>query len=791
VVARLHPLDRKLVRDLWRLRGQALAIALIIASGVAVLCSSLSVVQALEETADAFYDRHRFAHVFAAATRAPLQLVARIREIPGVQAVEARVVEFATLDVPGFGEPVTGSLVSVPEETGPALNRLRLRQGNLPRRGRPDEAVLSEAFAQAHGLVPGDTLGALINGRRRTLQVSGIALSPEHVYAIGPGAIMPDAARYGILWMGKEALGAAYDLDGAFNDVSLALAHGADVDGVINALDRLLAPYGGIGAIARADQPSYWFVDNEIRQLRSMAAILPSIFLVVAAFLGNMVLARLIATERAEIGLVKAFGYGDATVAWHYAKLVIAMAGLGVVLGWVAGWWLGHWTTVMYAQLLRFPTLHYAPGSGPFLLAAGASLGAALAGALGSARRAARLPPAEAMRPPAPAAYRRAGRLGVVLKRALEQLTRLILRQLLRWPLRALLTSAGVAASVAVLIMAFQWVDALEHMVDSYFFDQQRQDMTVALVEDHSAQVRHEFARLPGVLAVEVRRVVPVRFRSGHRSRRESVIGLPARGELEVLKDASGARVVVPPAGLVLSRALAERLGVDRGSLLTVEVLEGARPVLRLPVSAVFDTWIGTPAYMDLESLNRALNDGPIVDRLLLRVDTTQLPRLYRALKATPAVSAVAMRRAAVDSFDDTIGKTLYVFIGLYAVFACTIAAGVVYNSMRIALSERGRELATLRVLGFSAAEASYVLVGETALLVLLALPMGCVLGLALIQLMASSFETELFRIPPVVEPFTYGIAAVITLAAAAVCAVVMCRRVARLDLIRVLKTRE
>jgi putative ABC transport system permease protein len=602
---------------------------------------------------------------------------------------------------------------------------------------------------------------------------------------------MPDAARYGVLWLGEDALRAAYDLDGAFNDVSLLLAHGADPERVIHALDRLLAPYGGIGAIPRADQPSYWFVSNEIRQLRSMAAILPTIFLVVAAFLGNMVLARLIATERAEIGLVKAFGYGDATVAWHYAKLVLAMAGLGVVIGWVVGWWLGHWTTVMYADLLRFPTLHYAPGPGPFLLAAAASLGAALAGALGSARRAARLAPAEAMRPPAPASYRRTGRLGTLFRRALEQLTRLILRQLLRWPLRALLTSVGVAAAVAVMIMAFQWVDALGHMVDGYFFDQQRQDMTVALVEEQSARVRHEFARLPGVLAVEVRRVVPVRFRSGHRSRREGIIGVPAQGVLEVLKDARGARVAVPPAGLVLSRALAERLGVERGSLVTVEVLEGARPVLRLPVAAVFETWIGTPAYMELGALNRALNDGPVVDTLLLSVDANRLPALYRALKATPVVSAVALRRAAVDNFDDTIGRTLYVFIALYATFACTIAAGVVYNGMRIALSERGRELATLRVLGFSAAEASYVLLGEAALLVLLALPLGCVLGLALIRLMASSFETELFRIPPVVEPFTYGVAVVITLAAAVACAVIMSRRVARLDLIRVLKTRE
>ena len=791
MVRLLHPLDRKLLRDLWRLRGQALGIALIVASGVAVLCSSLAVVDALQETANTFYDRQKFAHVFAGATRAPNRLTDRIQRIRGVQAVEPRVVRAATLDVAGFEEPVVGMLISVPEDRGTTLNQLDMRRGRLPQRGRPDEVVLSEGFAEAHALEPGDELHALINGRRRALTVTGVALSPEYVYSIGPGALMPDAKRFGILWLGEEALRAAFDLDGAFNDVTLTLAHGADTALVLRAVDDLLAPFGGSGAIERKDQISNWVLMNEIRELRSMAGVLPSIFLVVAAFLSNMVLTRLIATERAEIGLIKAFGYTNATVAWHYAKLVLVIAGTGVLLGWLVGWWLGLWTTGMYAEAFRFPTLYYRPGPQSFLIAGIVSMLASLAGAIGSARRAARLPPAEAMRPPTPSAYRRAGVLSELAKNRIEQLTRIVIRQLIRWPLRALLTSFGIATSVAVLIMAFQWLDALDHMLDSFFFDQQRQDVTVALVDEHPARVRHEFARLPGVLAVEVRRSVDARLRNANLSRREAVTGVPAVGELEVFKDASGARVPIPRYGLVLADSLAKRLAVGPGDRLTLEVLDGDRPVLSAPVAAVFETWIGTPAYMHFDAVNELLGDSPLVNTLLLRVDKRWLPELYRELKATPSVAAVALRRSAVDNFNDTIGENMLIFISIYVGFACTLAFGVTYNSMRIALSERGRELATLRVLGFTGAEVSYVLLAEAALLVLLALPIGCVLGAGLTHWIASTFDTELFRLPAVILPATYGLSVIITVIASILCGVIVHQRVAHLDLIRVLKTRE
>jgi len=432
----MAPLNRKLLRDLWRLRGQVFAIAAVMAAGIGVLVMALTTVDALRETALAYYERHAFAHVFARVERAPDYLAERIRHLPGVQTVETRVVHTAILDVTGFEEPVIGQLVSVPGRGAPQLNRLAMRSGRYPRAGAGavDEAVVSEPFADAHGFRVGDRLRAIINGRWRELSVVGIALSPEYVYAIAPGALMPDDRRFGVIWLGREALQGAFGLEGAFNEVSVSLLRGTDPQTVIERLDDMLGRYGGVGAYSRADQLSNWFLMNEIEQLRTLASILPTVFLLVAALLTRMVLARLVAVERSEIGLLKAFGYRNRDIAAHYVKLVVAIGAVGVVGGWLVGFWLGRYETRLYAEFYRFPFLLYHPGPRAFVIAAAVSLGSALVGALGAVREAAALSPAQAMQPPAPSLFRRGGVAERSVGRRLDQPTRIVLRQILPGP---------------------------------------------------------------------------------------------------------------------------------------------------------------------------------------------------------------------------------------------------------------------------------------------------------------------------------------------------------------------
>ena len=789
-MVKLRALERKLLRDLWRLRGQVLAIALVIASGVAVLVMSLGTIEALRQTADAFYERSAFADVFATLKRAPEGLVRRIGEIPGVRTLETRIARFTLLDIAGFEEPVVGRIVSVPDQGEPLLNRLFLVRGRSVAPGRSDEVVLSEAFADVHGLAPGSQLEALLNGKQRTLRVVGLALSAEYVYAMAPGSLMPDEKRFGVLYMGREALEAAYDLDGAFDDLSLSLLRGASPEAVIAELDELLAPYGGVGAYARKDQISNWFLMSEIEQLANMVTVLPTIFLAVAAFLTSMVLNRLIAIERSEIGLLKAFGYSNASVGWHYAQLVIAIAGLGVLFGCALGAWFGRGMTNMYAELYRFPFIIFRPSLNVFAIAAGVSIGSALLGTARAVLRAVKLPPAEAMRPPSPTLFASEG-IGARIERLFDQPTRMIFRQITRFPARSGGTIFGIAMAVGLLVMALQWPDAIDHLLDVTFFEAQRQDVTVGFGEPKSTEVTESLKRLPGVLVAQPERSVAARLRAGPRSRRVAVQGIPEQAQLMPVYDSESGVVELPPAGLVVSTKLAELLAVEPGDRVTVEVLEGRRPVVDVPVAGTFETSMGTPAYMRMDALNRLLRERPVASAVHLAVDPRREPELFRALEKIPALSGVTLRRGTVEKFNETMAETMLIFTGTFALFSATLAFGVAYNATRVSLSERARELATLRVLGQTRLEISYILLGEVALLAAIGLPIGCAVGALIAWFMATQFETELYRVPLVLEPSTFGMAVAIAVVSVAISAAIVRRRLDRLDLIAVLKTRE
>jgi putative ABC transport system permease protein len=783
-------LTRKLLRDLWRLRGQVAAVALVVASGVALLVMSLSSLTSLESTTEAYYERYAFADVFASAKRAPEKLAERMREIDGVRAVETRISAFTTVDVADMDEPVVARLVSVPGGRQPRLNRLAIRSGRLPEAGRDDEAVLLAPFAEAHGLGVGDSLEVLLNGAKREVRVTGLALSPEYVYAMGPGALMPDEERFGVVWMDREALAAAYDLEGAFNDVSLALMRGTDARRVIDRLDLMLERHGGRGAIARADQISHWFLMNEFAQLRSMATILPTIFLLAAAFLTNTVLARLIDIERREISLMKAFGYRNLEVGLHYAQMALAMALLGVLVGWAAGVALGRYNTSVYSEFFRFPFLHYSPSGAEFAISAAVSLGSALFGAVFAVRRAVILPPAEAMRPPLPASAR-GSLLPEALTRRLDHPTRMILRQIARAPVRSALTVVGVALAIGVLVMAMQWTSAIETLTRSHFTHSQHQDVTVGFFEPRPMEARFALARLPGVLSVDPVRISSADFRHGLATHRGAITGLAQGATLAPIEDVRGWVLPVPRAGVVLGTELAEKLGAGVGDTITVEVLEGARTEIEVAVTGLQETYIAMPATMELSALNRAIGEGEVFEYAHLLVDPAQEDALFAALREMPGIAMITVKRAAMRKMTETLGETILIFSSFFVVFSGTLAIGVIYNATRIALSERARELATLRVLGFRRGEISYILLGEAALLTFLALPLGCLAGYGLVMLISESFRNELFRTPLEVEPAAYGTAVVVCLISSAISALIVRRRLDRLDLVGVLKTRE
>lgn len=787
----MGPINKKILRDLWRIKAQALAIALVIGSGVAMYIMSLGTLHSLEETRDAYYERYRFAQVFAPLKRAPQRLKSDIAAIPGVKIVETRIVKNVTLDIAGLSEPASGRIISLPETGEQLLNVLYLRQGRFLAPGRPDEVLVSEAFAEANRFDPGDTFAAVINGHKRTLTIVGIVMSPEYVYALGPGALMPDDKRFGVIWMGSKAMEAAFDLGGSFTEATLTLDRGAIEDDIITALDRLTEPFGGISAYSRKDQISNWFVTNEINQLRAMGNFAPPLFLGIAAFLLHMVVSRLVETEREQIGLLKAFGYSDGHIAWLYIKLVLGIVISGLFLGLASGTWLGRGMTELYTEYFRFPLLYYILDGSIYITATLICPAIGLLGTLTSVWRAARLMPAVAMTPPPPTSYRTAWIERLLRLKGLSEPNRMILRHSLRWPVRTGLGVLGTALAVSIMVSTIFFLDSLERLVDIQFFQTQRQDVTLRFSDARDASTMAEISRLPGVLAVEPFRAVPVRLIAGHRKRNESIIGLgsdasifrPLGPDLKPLK--------LPDHGLALSTKMAEILRVGLGDMITVEVKEGRRPVVELPVTALVEEYIATPVYMNLLALNRLLGEASVVTGATLQIDRTREDELYRELKDMPSISAVSIQDVLIQSFRQTIEENLGLMVSFNIAFAAIIAFGVVYNSARISLSERARELASLRVLGFTRGEVAYILLGELALLIVTALPIGCLIGYGQAALWVISLDTDLFRMPLVVDRATFAWSITVVLAATVISGLVVRRKLDTMNLIEALKTRE
>lgn len=787
----MSPLNAKLGRDLWHMKGQALAIALVIATGVMMLVMMTGLVNSLSETKRAYYERYRLADVYAPVVRAPDRLMEHIAALPGVASTQARVTGTALVNLPGLAVPIQARALSLPDRGETALNAIYLRDGRRLNRDRADEILLLESFAKAHDLRPGDALQATMNGARRTFDIVGLAQSPEFLYVTAPGELVPDDARFGVIWMSRSALSAAYGMSGAFNEAIVGLERGASQPAIFAAIDRVLDPYGGLGAYGLADLLSDQFVTQEIAGLEAAAISVPPLFLAVAAFLLYIVIGRMVQSEREEIGLMKAFGYTNIEVGAHYLKLVLVIALGGAVLGSLFGILAGRALVGVYLVYFKFPFLVFQLDPGSFVIGFAVSVLAASAGGALVLRHVFALTPAAAMRPPAPADYSRTGRIGAAFNRYLDQPSRMVLRRLTRQPGRMLGAVAGLACGMGLSVAMISIFASFERTVDLTFTVVDRSDVTVSFTHAVSDKTLFELARMDGVLSVEPTRSVPAILRNGRLSHRGALTGMAEAPRLYRALDADQGAIALRGEGIVLSRALSEKLDLRPGQMLSVEVRTGAQPVLSLPVVQIADPLLGAPAYLPLDALNRVLGEPGRVSGAYLSIDSAKAEAIYARLRDMPTVAGVSLKAQARDAFqrmmNEGAGATRYVMAAL----AFIITFGIVYNSARIAQAERARDLASLRVLGFTKGEAAFVLLGELAVVTLAALPLGAALGYGLSILIAQAYSTEIYQIPALFDPPSYGSAVLVVVGAALASGWAVKRDLDRTDLVATLKTRE
>ena len=784
-------LDRKLLRDLRALKSQALAVALVMACGLTMMVMTRSLIVSLESARTRYYEEYRFADVFARMKRAPDDVARRIAEIPGVVAVQPSVGRMVTIDLAGLPEPVMAWFATVPERGEPLLNRLHLRRGRLLEPEARGEILVSEAFAEVHGLGPGDELAAILNGRKVPLRIAGIVLSPEFVFEAPPGAALPDNRTFAVVWMNYKELAEAFNMEGAFNQVSVALEPGASERSVIAELDRLLVPYGGLRAHGRAHHASDVRVDDEIRVLLGLSVGFPVVFLAVGAFMTHAVMSRQITLQREQIAMLKACGFGRREIGLHYLKFAFVIVAVGTVLGVIGGVLLGHRLVDLYHRFFRFPDLHFELATGVLFAAAAASALSAVVGVGGAVRRAMRLPPAEAMRPEPPAQFEPSFVERIGIGRFMGVSLRMALRNLQRKPVQALLTATALSLATAILIIPNAFRDGVSYVLDFQWDIVQRQSVTVSLVEPGPARALADFRTLPGVVSTEPFRATPVELVSGPIARRINLIGLRGEGGLSRVLDGDLRQIVLPPRGIVLSSKLGEVLGVGIGDEVLVRSLEGKRVERRVPVAAFAEDFAGVSAFMELTALNRLLLEGDLVTGAYIAVDRGRWADFLAAVKETPRATSVVVKEAMRESFRKTTAESIGVLQMIYLLFATLVAFGIVYNSARISLSERARELATLRVLGFTRGEVGAVLVGELTLLALLAVPVGLWVGGWLAQGLLTIVNTETVRLPLVLTLANYSFAASVITVATVVSLLVAARRIREIDLVSALKVRD
>jgi len=787
----LTPLDLKLFRDLGRMKGQIVAVSLVMACGLAMMIMTRSIILTLESTRDAYYQRNRLADVFASLKRAPLSLADRIAELPGVAAIEPRVVVDATLDLEGVTEPASAHLVSLPEDRPQTLNQVFIRQGRLPLTGERQQAVVSESFALANKLQIGDSITAIINGHRDTLIICGVGLSPEFVFEARPGQTLPDNKRYGVFWMNYKAIAVPYNLDGAFNDISVDLAPGAPVGPVMAEMDRLLADYGAMGAYTQSDHNSAKRLDDELRVVRALSVAYPIVFLSVAAFMVNAVLARLVRLQREQIAQLKALGYSSWQVGRHYLNYALVIVVLGTLIGGVAGRYLGGGLINIYTLFFRFPALNFHMDYSALGLALVVSAGASIIGVVSVVWMAVKLPPAEAMRPEPPADFKPSllERLGFT--RGSSPAFRMALRNIERRPLQAVFTIFGLALATGLMVLPGSMADSIDYLLTYQWNDVQRQDVVVFFSEPGSAPALHDLEQLPGVQRAEQVRAVQARIHHGHHSRKLSIMGLPRDADLNRLLDEQRRLIVLPEEGIVMSAKLGEILGARIGDVVQIEALEGQRATRDVAIRGFMRDFAGVSAFMNIDALHRLMREGDTISGAYLAVDQAQWSEFMREVKDTPRVAITLVKQDQLDSFRSTTGQSIGIIRKLYLVLAIIVAFGVVYNSARIALSERSRDLATLRVIGFTQREIAGVLLGELILLIVVALPAGLLFGKGLATFVINAISTETVRMPLQISLYTYTMAVVVVLLASCASFAVVSRMLGKLDMVSVLKARD
>lgn len=787
----MRALTKKLFRDLWNLKIQTLTISIIVTGGLALLISSWSSYESLQNSRQNFYDRYIFADLFAEMKRAPQGIEKKLQNIPGISLVEGRIVIDGLASIQGQDEPAVMRLVSLPASGNSILNKLFLRQGRLPvESAEVSEVVLHEAFAKAHGILPGQFVQVLVEGKHQKLQVVGIGTSPEYIYAISSISVLPDDVHFGLMWVPYKTLSRLSERQDSINSISAVLESNANPQAVIKELDRKLAPYGTLGTYQRKDQLSHRFLEDEMKQQKGTAIVTPVIFLSVAAFLVHIIFSRLISLNRPQIATLKALGMSDKEVSMHFFTLVFCMILLGIIPGILFGVYVGKLFAHIYLEFYHFPNLNYTISARAVIAGVFAGLLPAMMGAWQSISRVFKLTPATAMRPPTPPAFQQ-NLLDKIIPSGTSPLNKIILRNLFHRPDRLLMITMGMATSLGILITAMSWGGMVSEFMSTQFQRVQRENIEITFLHPVDLNSLQTLRHKKGVLAVEGYRSVPIRIHHLHLKKEIPLTGIPEKPLLRQSIDTNLRPVPLPEYGILLGRFFSERWKIRKGDTVDIEVLDGRQQKFSIVVSGISDEFFGLSATMKIGDLLALLDEAPGVNRVLLTADPAELTHLYVELKNIPEIGSIVFKNFMYRGFQSTMGNIISVATIILISFALAIGIGVIYNSIRVNFAERSWEMATLEVMGMKKNDVFTIIFLEVSLQVLCSLVPGCFIGHWMTVISFSDIHTETFAMPIIIRLETYAKGIMIVILTLLFCSLLMYRMIGRLNLVDALKARD
>ena len=789
-------LDRKLLRELYQAKGLLLAITSIIAVGVMCYVSMQSAYHNLSRAKFDYYRQCRMADFWVDAKKIPLPELDAVAAIPGVSEIESRIRFFATVDLENVVAPLNGLVLSMPEVRKPTINDVVLRRGGYFTDRRANEVIVNDAFAREHRLGPGQSIHLLLNNRRQELFIVGTAIGSEFTYLLGPGSLVPDPEHFGVFYVKRGFAEEVFDFEGAANQVVGRLA--PDVrdrpDDVLRRIETVLDPYGVASTTPLRLQASNQFLSGEIDGLGAFATVVPTIFLVVAALVLNVLINRLARQQRVVVGTLKAVGYSDGHVFRHFLKFGLSVGVLGGLVGSGLGYLAAWGMTVAYRSFFEFPDLSsrfhwYTHGVGISV-----SLLCAICGTIYGARQMLRLHPAESMRPEPPRVGRRVWleRVSFVWTR-LNSAWRLAFRDMARHRVRTGVGIFAAAMGAGLLTSGFLMVEATYFLLDFQFQRISRSDVDLQFADERGRDALEEVARLPGVDLAEPLLAVGCTFVHGPYRRKGGVTGVLPYARLTVPTDASGRKVQIPDSGVLVTRELASILHVRRGQRITMVPVRGERRPVELMVADVVDSYMGLVVYADIDYLSGLIGEEFAVTGAQLKLDgnAEHLTRLYRELKRLPGIQAVASQTDMVETLTKTVVDQQMIFIGVLVGFSGIIFFGSVVNASMVSLAERQREVATFLALGYDHWRLGAMFLRESMTTTLVGALVGLPLGYFLMVLTANSYENEMIRLPIVTAPWVWATTMILAVFFAAAAHAVVQWRIFKMNFTEALKVKE